>query len=163
MPPRAPTVWTSAPTRSERVIRRLDERHAELSRDAKAMARRYRGARTGRSVAHARQIRSDFLAALGRLSAFEDASQRLMSCRYQVQLSAYADGLSRDYFELWQIVARRGAEAPAKSEAAAERLDRFAVQIGRLEGMADALSIAGRSVRLLPVPHLSWSPADLSV
>jgi hypothetical protein len=37
-------------------------------------------------------------------------------------------------------------------------MDHFAVQLGRLEGLADALLIAGRNVRLFPPPHVAWMP-----
>ncbi|MBA2370824.1 MAG: hypothetical protein H0V71_04160, partial [Chloroflexi bacterium] len=42
------------------------------------------------------------------------------------------------------------------AERAAERLDYFATQLGRLEGIADALVVAGRNVRLFPLPNVSW-------
>jgi hypothetical protein len=156
MPPRAPVVWTTTPTRGERIRRRLDERHRDLSVDAKARAARYRGSRAARTSSELLRLRADFLAALGRLSAFEAASLTLSRCRYDVQVSAYADDLSRDYFELWQLLARRGAEPRSENERGAERMDHFAVQLGRLEGLADALVIAGRNVRLFPPPNIPW-------
>lgn len=156
MPPRAPVVWTTTPARGERIRRRLDERHRDLSVEAKSHAARYRGSRAARTSAELLRLRADFLASLGRLSAFEAASLTLSRCRYDVQVSAYADDLSRDYFELWQLLARRGAEPRSENERGAERMDHFAVQLGRLEGMADALVIAGRNVRLFPPPNIPW-------
>jgi len=158
MPPRAPVVWTTKATRSERIRRRLDERHRELTRDARGVAARYRASRASKTSDEGLRLRADFLAALGRLTAFENASLSLSRCRFEVQLSAYADDLSRDYFELWGMLARRGSEPQGDEEISAERLDQFAVQLGRLEGLADALLIAGRNVRLFPPPHISWVP-----
>lgn len=158
MPPRAPVVWTSSATRGDRIRRRLDERHRDLSRDARALGVQYRGSRAAPTSAEGARLRGDFLAALGRLSAFESASLSFSRCRYELQVSAYADDLSRDYFQLWQLLARRGAEPRSDDEGAAERMDHFAVQLGRLEGMADALLIAGRNVRLFPPPHIAWMP-----
>lgn len=156
MPPRAPVVWTTPATRGERIKRRLDDRHRDLSVDAKARAARYRGSRAARTSSEYASLRIDFLAALGRLAAFEAASDSLSRCRFELQLRAYADDISRDYFELWQLLARRGAEPRSEDERAGERLDHFAVQLGRLEGMADALVIAGRNVRLFPPPQIPW-------
>lgn len=156
MPPRAPVVWTSSATRGERIRRRLDERHRDLSRDAKALGAQYRGSRTAPASLEGTRLRTDFLAALGRLSAFESASLSLSRCRYELQVVSYADDLSRDYFQLWQMLARRGSEPRSEDEGAAERMDHFAVQLGRLEGMADALLIAGRNVRLFPPPNVGW-------
>lgn len=136
--------------------RRLDERHRDLSADARTRASRYRGSRAARTSPELQSLRADFLAALGRLSAFEAASQTLSGCRYELQMRAYADDLARDYFELWQLIARRGAEPRSEDERAGERIDYFAVQIGRLEGIADALTIAGRNVRLFPPPNTPW-------
>ena len=158
MPPRAPVVWTTAATRGERVRRRLDERHRDLSRDARSLGARYRRSRAAPSSPEGTRLRIDFIAALGRLSAFETASHSLSGCRFEVQLAAYADDLSRDYFQLWQMLARRGAEPRSDDEAASERMDRFAMQLGRLEGLADALLIAGRNVRLFPPPNIPWMP-----
>ena len=106
------------------------------------------------------KLRADFLASLGRLSTFETASLRLSRCRYQAQLTVHADDLSRDYFELWQVVARRCAEQADLEARGAERLDYFATQLGRLEGLADALIIAGRNVRLFPLPAMPWMVVD---
>jgi hypothetical protein len=156
MPPRAPVVWTTSPARGERIKRRLDERHRDLSAGAKTSAARYRGSRAARTSSELLALRGDFLASLGRLAAFEAASLTLAGCRYELQMRAYADDLSRDYFELWQLLARRGAEQRAEDERGSERLDYFAVQLGRLEGMADALTIAGRNVRLFPPPNVAW-------
>ncbi|OGO70843.1 MAG: hypothetical protein A3H36_06175 [Chloroflexi bacterium RIFCSPLOWO2_02_FULL_71_16] len=158
MPPRAPVVWTTSPARGERIRRRLDERHRDLSGEAKTRAARYRGSRAARTSSELLALRADFLAALGRLSAFEAASLTLAGCRYELQIRAYADDLSRDYFDLWQLLARRGAEPRSEDERGAERMDYFAVQLGRLEGLADALMIAGRNVRLFPPPHVAWLP-----
>jgi hypothetical protein len=158
MPPRAPVVWTTQPTRGERIRRRLDERHRELTRDARTRGASYRGAQAGPADPETIRLRLDFLNALGRLSAFEDASFSLSSCRFEIQMRAYADDLSRDYFQLWGMVARRGSEPSADDEVSFERMDHFAVQLGRLEGLADALLIAGRNVRLFPPPHIPWLP-----
>src|SRR5712692_5976079 len=141
MPPRAPVIWTTTATRGERVRKRLDERHRDLSRDARSLGARYRGSRAAPSSVEGIRIRTDFLASLGRLSAFESASLSLSVCRFELQLAAYADDLSRDYFQLWQMLARRGSEPRSDDEVAAERMDHFAVQLGRLEGLADALAI----------------------
>ncbi len=162
MPPRAPVVWTTAATRDERIRKRLDERHRDLSRKAKAVGARYRRSRAAAGSAEGIRLRADFLAALGRLSAFESASLSLSRCRFEVQVAAYADDLSRDYFELWGVLARRGSEPRPDDDVSPERLDHFAVQIGRLEGLADALLIAGRNVRLFPPPHISWMPVASS-
>jgi hypothetical protein len=143
-------------TRGDRIRRRLDERHRDLSREAKALGVQYRGSRAAPTSAEGTRLRTDFLAALGRLSAFESASLSLMRCRFELQIVAYADDLSRDYFQLWQMLARRGSEPRSEEEGAAERMDHFAVQLGRLEGMADALLIAGRNVRLFPPPNVAW-------
>ena len=158
MPPRAPVVWTTKATRSERIRRRLDERHRDLTREARSVAARYRSSRAAKTSDEGLRLRADFLAALGRLSAFESASLSLSRCRFEVQVRAYADDLSRDYFELWGMLARRGSEPQEDDEVSAERMDHFAVQLGRLEGLADALLIAGRNVRLFPPPHISWMP-----
>ncbi len=68
----------------------------------------------------------------------------------------HADDLSRDYFELWQLIARRGSEQADLDARESERLDYFASQLGRLEGIADALILAGRHVRLFPLPAMPW-------
>lgn len=158
MPPRAPVVWTTTATRSERIRRRLDERHRDLSRDARSLGDRYRETRGLPATDETARLRTAFLGALGRLSAFESASLSFSRCRVELQVRAHADDLSRDYFQLWQLVARRGAEPRSEDEDAAERLDHFAVQLGRLEGMADALLIAGRNVRLFAPPYIPWQP-----
>ena len=158
MPPRAPIIWTTTATRGDRIRKRLDERHRDLSRDAKALGVRYRGYRAAASSPEGTRLRADFLAALGRLSAFESASLSLSRCRYELQVAGYADDLSRDYFKLWQMLARRGSAPRSDDESSAERMDHFAVQLGRLEGLADALLIAGRNVRLFPPPHIAWLP-----
>lgn len=158
MPPRAPVVWTYEPVGSERFRQRLDERHRELTVQAKLRGRTYRRSRAPRGSDEGQRVRGEFLASLGRLAAFETASSRLARCRYEVQLRASADALSRDYFELWQIVARRGADQRDLDERGAERFDYFAMQLGRLEGLADALVASGRHVRLFPLPILPWVP-----
>jgi hypothetical protein len=87
---------------------------------------------------------------------FETASLRLSRCRYTVQLSERADDITRDYFQLWQVIARRGGAEWPLGERDAERMDFFATQLGRLEGIADALVLAGRNVRLFPLPPMPW-------
>ncbi len=156
MPPRAPIVWTTTAVRSERFRQRIDERHRALSVQAKARGRAYRRSRAATGSDEAVGLRADFLAALGRLTTFETASVRFARCRYEAQLTVHADDLSRDYFELWQLVARRGAEQSDLETRGAERLDYFATQLGRLEGIADALILAGRNVRLFPLPPMPW-------
>ena len=156
MPPRAPVVWTTTAVRSERFRQRIDERHRELSVQAKARGRGYRRSRAAAGSDEAIRLRADFLAALGRLTTFETASVRLARCRYEAQLTVHADDLSRDYFELWQVIARRGSEQADLDARGGERLDYFATQLGRLEGLADALILAGRNVRLFPLPPMPW-------
>ena len=156
MPPRAPVVWTTAAVGSERFRQRLDARHRDLTIEARARGRAYRRSR-GTSEADTARTRADFLASLGRLTAFEAASAHLSRCRYEPQLAAHADDLSREYFRLWQLVARRGSEQAALEERSLERLDYFATQLGRLEGIADALILAGRNVRLFPLPPMPWA------
>jgi hypothetical protein len=160
MPPRAPIVWTTTAVRSERFRQRLDERHRELSIQAKARGRSYRRSRAEPASEEARRLRADFLAALGRLGSFEIAMVRLARCRYDVQLSERADDLSRDYFQLWHLVARRSGSSWPEEERDAERLDYFATMLGRLEGIADALVVAGRNVRLFPLPEAPWLNAS---
>lgn len=155
MPPRAPVVWSGVATRSDRIQRRLDERHRDLSREARSLGARYRGSRKLAS-AEGQRLRTGFLTALGRLAAFEAASLRLSRCRVELQVAAHADDLSRDYFKLWQVLARRSALASVEGETSTERLDHFATQLGRLEGLADALLIAGRNVRLFRPPAVDW-------
>lgn len=101
-------------------------------------------------------MRARFLAALGRLAAFEDASTRLGNCRYDTQLAAHADELTRQYFVLRAVIGRHGLEPRPVDESGWRRLDYFAMQLGRLEGLADALALAGRNVRLFPLPALPW-------
>lgn len=132
-----------------------------LSLDAKARGGRYRVSRAGPANSETAKLRTEFLGSLGRLSAFETASLSLWTCRSDLQLRAHADDLARDYFHLWQVLARRGHEA-SETEPAADRLDHFATQLGRLEGLADALVIAGRDVRLFPLPHIAWLPVTAS-
>ncbi len=158
MPPRAPVIWTTGATRGERIRKRLDDRHRDLTREARMRGTSYRDSRAAATDPETLRLRADFLNALGRLSAFESAGLSFSRCRYEVQVLAYADDVSRDYFQLWQLLARRGAEPRSEDEGSLERMDRFAVQLGRLEGMADALLIAGRNVRLFPPPHISWMP-----
>ncbi|HEX4744625.1 MAG TPA: hypothetical protein VFW12_08145 [Candidatus Limnocylindria bacterium] len=156
MPPRAPVVWATSAVGSERFRQRLDERHRELTIQAKVRGRSYRRSRSAIGSDEVMRLRTDFLAALGRLSSFEIAITRLARCRYDAQLTVTTDDLTRDYFELWQVVARRGAEQRDLDERAADRLDYFATQLGRLEGIADALVVAGRNVRLFPLPAVPW-------
>jgi hypothetical protein len=160
MPPRAPIVWTTTAVRSERFRQRLDERHRELTIHAKARGRSYRRSRADPASAEIRRLRADFLAALGRLSSFEIAMGRLAQCRYDLQLTERADDLSRDYFQLWHLIARRSGATWPEEEREAERLDYFAMQVGRLEGIADALVVAGRNVRLFPLPSAPWLTAS---
>ena len=160
MPPRAPVIWATTGVGAERFRNRLDERHRQLTDKAKLRSRTYRRSRTDVASPEGRRLRGDFLAALGRLSAFETASLRIMRCRYQVQLDERADDLTRDYFQLWQIIARHSGEEWPLDERGAERFDFFATQLGRLEGLADALIIAGRNVRLFPLPPLAWVASD---
>jgi hypothetical protein len=160
MAPRAPVVWTTTGARSERFRQRLDERHRDLTIEAKARGRTYRRSRAEAGSDEARRLRSDFLAALGRLGAFEMAMVRLARCRYDVELTERTDDLWRDYFQLWHFIARRGASSWPEDERGAERMDFFAMQLGRLEGFADALTVAGRNVRLYPLPEMPWLAAQ---
>lgn len=162
MPPRAPVIWATTGVGAERFRKRLDERHRELSVQAKLRGRTYRRARGDASTEEARRLRGEFLAALGRLDAFETASLRLMRCRYQVQLDERADDITRDYFQLWQLIARHSGQEWPLDERGAERFDFFATHLGRLEGTADALILAGRNVRLFPLPPLPWVAAERS-
>lgn len=156
MAPRAPVIWATKAVGSERFRQRLDERHRELTVQAKARGRAYRRSRAIAGSDEATRLRADFISSLGRLDTFEIASQRLSHCRYDAQLRVQADDLSRDYSELWHLVARRGAEQRDLEESGSERFDYFATQLGRLEGIADALKAAGRNVRLFPLPPLPW-------
>jgi hypothetical protein len=146
--------------RSERFRQRLDERHRELTIHAKARGRTYRRSRAEPGSEEARRMRADFIAALGRLGSFEIAMTRLAQCRYELQLTERADDLSRDYFQLWHLMARRAGETWPEDERDAERMDYFAMQLGRLEGIADALVVAGRNVRLFPLPAMPWLNAS---
>lgn len=156
MPPRAPVIWQTTGVGAERFRRRIDERHRELSVQAKLRGRSYRRARVVLSSDEGKRLRGEFLAALGRLDAFETATIRLMRCRYQVQLTERADDITRDYFQLWQFIARQSGQEWPLDERAAERFDFFATHLGRLEGMADALILTGRNVRLFPMPPAPW-------
>ncbi|HKW77862.1 MAG TPA: hypothetical protein VJQ09_02110, partial [Candidatus Limnocylindria bacterium] len=100
MPPRAPVIWATTGVGAERFRKRIDERHRELSVQAKLRGRTYRRSPKGLAVDEARRLRGEFLAALGRLTAFENASLRIIRCRYHVQLEERADDLTRDYFQL---------------------------------------------------------------
>ncbi len=156
MPPRSPVIWATSAVGGERFRRRLDERHRELSVQAKLRARTYRRSRALPTSEESQRLRGDFLAALGRLSSFESASLRLSRCRYEVQVNERADDVTRDYFQLWQIIARHSGSEWPLDERDAERLDYFATQLGRLEGLADALTLTGRNVRLFPLPPMPW-------
>ena len=160
MPPRAPIIWANTGVGAERFRKRIDERHRELSVQAKLRGRSYRRSRAEAASQEGRRLRGEFLAALGRLSSFESASLRIMRCRYQVQLNERADDITRDYFQLWQVIARHSGQEWPLDERGAERFDFFATQLGRLEGMADALILAGRNVRLFPLPPLPWVAAE---
>jgi hypothetical protein len=160
MAPRAPVVWTTTAVRAERFRQRLDERHRDLTIHAKARGRTYRRSRADPASEEGRRLRADFLAALGRLATFESASLRLARCRYEVQLTERSDDLVRDYFQLWHLIARHGAGSWPEDERKLERMDYFATQLGRLEGIADALILAGRNVRLYPLPTMPWLPAQ---
>ena len=160
MPPRPPVVWATVAVGSERFRRRLDERHRELSVRAKLTARSYRRSRVASRPEGTDTLRADFLAALGRLESFEAVSLRLMRCRYEVQLAERADDITREYFQLWQLIARHAGQEWPLDERAAERKDFFASQLGRLEGMADALILAGRNVRLFPLPAMPSVAAE---
>src|SRR5207247_6068477 len=119
-----------------------------------ARGRTYRRSRGNPGRDEVRRLRADFLAALGRLSSFEIAMGRLARCRYDLQLAERADDLSRDYFQLWHLIARRGGGSWPEDERDAERLDYFAMQLGRLDRIAHDLVLAGRNVRLFPMPHV---------
>ena len=160
MPPRAPVIWATTGVGAERFRKRLDERHRELSIRAKLHGRTYRRSRAAAASEEGRRLRGEFLAALGRLSSFETASLRIMRCRYRVQLDERADDITRDYFQLWQLIARHSGQEWPLDERGAERFDFFATQLGRLEGLADALILAGRNVRLFPLPPLPWVAAE---
>ena len=152
MPPRIPTIWTSYTIREERLRERLDERHRELSVRAKVRGRAYRRGRAAPDTEEARRLREDCLAALGRPAACEGASQRFTRTRFGYQVRVFADDLARDYFRLWQMIARRGMGEHPLDESEDERRDYFASNLGRLEGLADVLILAGRDVRLFGSP-----------
>ena len=135
---------------------RLDDHHARLTAAALARGRGYRSTRAPRGSDAYLQARAQFVAGLGRLAAFEDASERLVPCRFNSELAAHVDELTRQYFVLRQIIGRHGVEPRPVDEDGWRRLDYFASRIGRLEGLADALLIAGRNVRLFPLPALPW-------
>ncbi len=127
-----------------------------LTETALARARAYRTGRLPKGADAYLESRAQFLASLGRLSAFEEASTRLVACRFNTQLAAHADELTRQYFALRSVIGRHGLEPRPVDEYGWRRLDYFAAQLGRLEGLADALRIAGRNVRLFPLPALPW-------
>ena len=135
---------------------RLDAHHGALTRAALDRGAAYRTTRDARGTDAYLETRARFLAALGRLAAFEESSTALMRCRFNTQLAAYADELTRQYFVLRSVIGRHGQEPRPIDESGWRRLDYFATQLGRLEGIADALLIAGRNVRLFPLPALPW-------
>src|SRR5438046_9134158 len=92
MPPRAPVIWSTIAVGGERFHRRLDERHRELSVQAKLRARTYRRSRALPTSEEAIRLRADFLAALGRLSSFETPRRRRSRRPYTLQLSERRDG-----------------------------------------------------------------------
>ena len=152
MPPRTPTVWLGHAIRDEKLRERIDARHRELTVQAKMRGRSYRRSRAEPDTEEARRLRADFLAALGRLASFEVSSLRLARSQHGYQMRARAEDLSRDYFKLWTLIARRGIDARPLDESEDERRDYFATQLGRLEGIADLLILAGRDVRLFARP-----------
>ena len=135
---------------------RVDDHHARLTTAALVRGRAYRSSGLPRGTDAYLEARAQFLASLGRLAAFEEASTRLVRCRFNAQLAAHADELTRQYFVLRSVIARHGLEPRPVDEHGWRRLDYFAAQIGRLEGLADSLVIAGRNVRLFPLPALPW-------
>ncbi len=157
MPPRAPVIWATTGVGAERFRKQLDERHRELTVQAKLRSRTYRRSRGEAASAEVRRLRGEFLAALGRLTAFESASLRIMRCRYQVQLDERADDLTRDYFQLWQLIARHSGQEWPLDERGAERFDFFATELGRLEGRADRPILAGRKARMFPAAPGPWA------
>ncbi|TMD58094.1 MAG: hypothetical protein E6I87_13395 [Chloroflexi bacterium] len=157
MAPRAPLLHRSRPgAPAERFRVRLDEHHLALTRTALDRGRNYRTTKDPRGSDAYLETRARFLASLGRLAAFEEASTSLMVCRFNTQLAAHSDDLTRQYFVLRSVIGRHGQEPRPVDESGWRRLDYFATQLGRLEGIADALSIAGRNVRLFPLPALPW-------
>ena len=135
---------------------RLDEQHVVLTRAALDLGRAYRTTKDPRGTDGYLETRGRFLASLGRLAAFEEASATLLRCRFNTQLAGHADELTRQYFVLRSVIGRHGREPRPVDESGWRRLDYFATQLGRLEGIADALLIAGRNVRLFPLPALPW-------
>jgi hypothetical protein len=135
---------------------RLDEHHLALTRAALDRGSAYRTTPDRRGTDAYLETRARFLASLGRLAAFEESSATLMRCRFNAQLAAHADELTRQYFVLRSVIGRHGQEPRPVDESGWRRLDYFAAQLGRLEGIADALTIAGRNVRLFPLPALPW-------
>jgi len=135
---------------------RLDAHHAELTVTALAYGRRYRTTPEPRGTDGYLEVRAQFIGSLGRLAAFEEASTRLVRCRFNTELAAHADELTRQFFVLRTVIGRHGREPRPVDESGWRRLDYFASQLGRLEGLADALAIAGRNVRFFPLPALPW-------
>lgn len=155
--PRAPILHRARPsTPPERFHKRLNDRHAALTYMALDRGRAYRMSRGPKESDAYLEVRAQFLLSLGRLGAFEAAMTVLEACQFNTQLAAHADELTRQYFVLRQVVARHGTEPRPIDENGWRRLDYFATQIGRLEGLADALLIAGRNVRRFPLPALPW-------
>ena len=141
---------------AERFRLRLDAQHADLTHAALAHGRTYRTTREARGTDGYLEVRAQFIGSLGRLAAFEEASTRLERCRFNTELAEYADELTREYFVLRSVIGRHGLEPRPVDESGWRRIDYFASQLGRLEGLADALAIAGRNVRLFPLPALPW-------
>ena len=157
VPPRAPVLHRSRPgAPADRFRVRLDDHHLALTRAALDRGSTYRTTKEPRGSDAYLETRARFLASLGRLAAFEEASTTLVRCRFNTQLAAHADELTRQYFVLRSVIGRHGQEPRPVDEAGWRRLDYFATQLGRLEGTADALLIAGRNVRLFPLPALPW-------
>jgi hypothetical protein len=157
VPPRAPVLHRARPTApAERFRVRLDFHHADLTLIALAYGRTYRTTGEPRGTDGYLEVRAQFVGSLGRLAAFEEASTRLVRCRFNAELAAHADELTRQYFVLRAVIGRHGLESRPVDEGGWRRLDYFASQLGRLEGLADALAIAGRNVRLFPLPALPW-------
>lgn len=155
--PRAPVLHRARPTTPADHFRlRLDDQHVELTRATLRRGRSYRTTPEARGTDGYLEVRAQFLASLGRLASFEEASARLVGCHFNAQLAAHADEITREYFVLRSIIGRHGLEPRPIDESGWRRLDYFATQLGRLEGLADALAIAGRNVRLFPLPALPW-------
>lgn len=155
--PRAPVLHRARPIApAERFRIRLDDRHAELTRTVLARGTAYRTSAQPRGSDGYLEARGQFLASISRLGAFEEASLRLVGCRFNTELAAHADELTRQYFVLRSVIGRHGREPRPVDEHGWRRIDYFAAQLGRLEGLADALLIAGRNVRMFPLPALPW-------